>query len=171
MKRITIGSRQIDSSSPTLVVAEIGVNHDGSLERALELVDIAKEAGADAVKLQIFRADALMHDSSRFAGYQQARCEQKNPTEMLRQYELSDDAIEQVVVAIRDAGMLAIATPFSVEDVAMIQRLGLDAIKIASPDLVNRVLLERAVKSGATILVSTGASTIDEVHRAVQWLR
>jgi N-acetylneuraminate synthase/N,N'-diacetyllegionaminate synthase len=171
MNRITIGTRQIDSSSPTLVIAEIGVNHDGSVERALKLVSIARECGADAVKLQIFRADALMHGSSRFAGYQAQRCGQKSPAEMLRRYELAADAIERVVTAIREAGMIPIATPFSVEDVATIELLKLPAIKIASPDLVNHILLERAAKSGATLLVSTGASTIDEVHRAAQWLK
>jgi N-acetylneuraminate synthase/N,N'-diacetyllegionaminate synthase len=153
------------------VIAEIGVNHDGCVERALKLVSIARESGADAVKLQIFRADALMHGSSRFAGYQAQRCDQKSPAEMLRKYELAPDAIENIVAAIREAGMIPIATPFSVEDVATIERLRLGAIKIASPDLVNRVLLERAAQSDATMLVSTGASTIDEVHRAVHWLK
>jgi sialic acid synthase SpsE len=171
MKRITVGSRAIDSGSPVLVVAEIGVNHDGSVERALKLVAIARECGADAVKLQIFRADALMHGSSRFAGYQESRCDQPNAAEMLRQYELSAAATERIVAAILDAGMIPIATPFSVDDVAVIERLRLPAIKIASPDLVNRVLLERAARTGATMFVSTGASTIDEVHRAVQWLK
>jgi N-acetylneuraminate synthase/N,N'-diacetyllegionaminate synthase len=112
-----------------------------------------------------------MHGSSRFAGYQAQRCDQKSPAEMLRKYELAPDAIENIVAAIREAGMIPIATPFSVEDVATIERLRLGAIKIASPDLVNRVLLERAAQSDATMLVSTGASTIDEVHRAVHWLK
>src|SRR5580765_8474510 len=106
MNQITIGMRQIDSSSPTLVIAEIGVNHDGWVERALKLVAIARECGADAVKLQIFRADALMHGSSRFAGYQAQCCDQKNPAEMLRKYELAPDAIQRVVDAIREAGMI-----------------------------------------------------------------
>jgi len=171
MKGVTIGSRRIDSSSPTLVIAEIGVNHDGSVERALELVSIARECGADAVKLQIFLADALMHGSSQFAGYQQERCEQSSAAEMLRQYELPSQAVGKIVEAIREAGMAPIATPFSVGDVATIERFKLPAIKIASPDVVNRVLLERAARAGATMLVSTGASTIDEVHRAVQWLK
>src|SRR5439155_21382517 len=86
MKSLTIGSRKIDSNSPTLVIAEIGVNHDGSEERAMKLVSIARECGADAVKLQVFQTDALMHGSSRFAEYQRDRCDQGNPAAMLRKY-------------------------------------------------------------------------------------
>ena len=89
---------------------------------------------------------------------------------MLRRYELNESAIKKIVAAIRQCEMIPIATPFSVEDVAIIEKLDLPAIKIASPDLVNRVLLEAAAKSGATMLVSTGAATIDEVHRAVHLL-
>jgi N-acetylneuraminate synthase/N,N'-diacetyllegionaminate synthase len=171
MNRIKLGSRQVDTQSPTFVIAEIGVNHDGCADRAMKLVDLARESGADAVKLQIFRSDALMHSSSQFAGYQASRCQEESAAAMLRKYELSRRSIEAIVEAIHDAGMMAIATPFSIDDVQIIQELALPAIKIASPDLVNRVLLERAAKAGATLLVSTGASTIDEVHRAAQWLK
>src|SRR5262249_19008284 len=158
---IRIGDRQFDTASPTLVIAEIGVNHDGLIERALELVRTAKEAGADAVKLQVFRADALMHTSSPFAGYQKDRVNQNSPADMLRQYELSIAAIARIVAAIREAGMIPIVTPFSVEDVETIEKLEPLAVKIASPDLVNRPLLERAARTGAALLISTGASTID----------
>jgi len=171
MKSITIDTQTIDANSPVLVVAEIGVNHDGSVDRALRLVSMARECGADAVKLQIFRADALMHESSQFAEYQQTRCHETNPVEMLRKFELEVTDIDRVVSAIRKSGMIPIATPFSVDDVPTIERLNLPAIKIASPDLVNRVLLSRVVQTGAAMLVSTGASTIDEVHRAAHWLK
>src|SRR5881227_2711654 len=66
-------SAMIGGGTPTLIIAEIGVNHDGSLRRALELVELAAACGADAVKLQVFSAAALMHSSSQFAGYQQER--------------------------------------------------------------------------------------------------
>jgi N,N'-diacetyllegionaminate synthase len=168
---IVIESRQINADSPTFVIAEIGVNHDGSLDIARNLVRIAKECGADAVKLQIFRANALMHGSSQFAEYQQERCSDNSPAEMLRRYELDDSAIQSIIAEIRQCGMAPIATPFSVTDVETIRDLNLHAIKIASPDLVNQVLLQAAAKTGATLLVSTGAATIDEVHRAAQWLK
>jgi N-acetylneuraminate synthase/N,N'-diacetyllegionaminate synthase len=171
MKRLLIGDRAIDTQSPTLVIAEIGVNHDGSLDRALELVQIAADCGADAVKLQIFSADALMHDSSQFAGYQADRCDESSATEMLRRYELDRSALAKIVAAIRECQLIPIATPFSVDDVAVIRKLNLPAIKVASPDLVNRVLLKAAAECRSTMLVSTGAATIDEVHASVQFLK
>lgn len=170
MKSFRIDGREIGSAGSTFVIAEIGVNHDGSLERALDLVRIAKQCGADAVKLQIFRADQLMHASSVFAEYQEQQCEQSNPIEMLRQYELGAQAIQTLIEAICATGMLPLATPFSLGDVETIERFKLPAIKIASPDLVNLPLLQRTSKTGASLLVSTGASTLDEVHRSVHWL-
>jgi N-acetylneuraminate synthase/N,N'-diacetyllegionaminate synthase len=167
---LTIGNRAISPASPTLIIAEIGVNHDGSTERALELVHLAASAGADAVKLQIFRADTLMHPSSAFAAYQRERVTDADPIEMLRRYELSDMAIEKIVAAIRASGLIPIATPFSPGDVDIIERLDLPAIKIASPDIVNLPLLRCVARTRKPLLVSTGAATMDEVRRSAQWL-
>lgn len=170
MSELSLAGRKISPAHKTLIIAEIGVNHDGSIDRALELVDLAANAGADAVKLQIFRADALMHPSCAFAAYQRDRVSESNPIEMLRRYELSDSAIETVVAAIRTAGLIPIATPFSPSDVDIIEHLDLPAIKIASPDLVNLPLLKRASRSGKPLLLSTGAATMAEVRSTVRWL-
>jgi len=171
MTELRIGDRSIGPAAPVMVIAEIGVNHDGSVARALELVEIAARCGADAVKLQIFRAHALMHASSAFAGYQKERVGADSPIEMLQKYELSAIDTRRVVARIRELGMLPIATPFSLDDIAAVVELGLPAIKIASPDVVNRPLLERAAATGKPLLVSTGAATLDEVQGAAVWLR
>ena len=153
-----------------MVIAEIGVNHDGSLARALELVEHAHRAKADAVKLQVFRARTLMHASTSFATYQLDRCAQASATEMLEHYELSAEDLETVVEAIRDRNMLPIATPFSIEDLKLIDHLRLPAIKIASPDLVNRPLLHHAAQLRKPLLISTGASTLEEIETTITWL-
>ena len=171
MKPICVSRRKVGPGKPTFVIAEIGVNHDGSLPRALELVRIASQCGADAVKLQIFSARSLMHASSSFAGYQKDRCDDADPSAMLRRYELSEDALREVVSAIRNLGMVPLATPFSPADVETVESLDLPAVKIASPDLVNRVLLQRVAETGRPMLVSAGAATMDEVSDAVGWLR
>jgi sialic acid synthase SpsE len=170
MKSLAIDNRIISSASPVFVIAEIGVNHDGSIARALELVEHARSCGADAVKLQIFNARTLMHASTAFASYQAERCDEASAVEMLAGYELSAEELAVVVEAIREAGMVPIATPFSLEDMERVGRLELPAIKIASPDLVNRPLLKRAAELGKPLLVSTGASTIEEIERTAGWL-
>jgi N,N'-diacetyllegionaminate synthase len=171
VKPIHINRRKVGPGRPTFVIAEIGVNHDGSPIRALELVRVASECGADAVKLQIFSARSLMHASSSFATYQKDRCDDADPSAMLRKYELREDALREVVGAIRNLGMVPLATPFSPDDVQTVESLDLPAIKIASPDLVNRVLLRRAAETRRPMLVSCGAATMDEVSNAVGWLR
>lgn len=168
---IRIDGRFVGPGHRTFVIAEIGVNHDGSVERAIELVQHAAAAGADAVKLQIFRAGSLMHPTSGFARYQQSRVNDSDPSAMLRRYELSDEQTRQVVDAIVELRMTPLATPFSPDDVDLIERLGLPAIKIASPDLVNRVLLSRAADTKLPLIVSTGAATMEEVGQTVEWLR
>jgi sialic acid synthase SpsE len=153
-----------------MIIAEIGVNHDGSVDRALQLSEIASACGADAVKLQIFRGQALMHASSTFAGYQKGRVDSTSPLEMLRKYELSEEDTRRVVARVRELRMLPLATPFSLDDVKTITELDLPAIKIASPDLVNRPLLERASRTRKPLLISTGAATLEEVRATVSWL-
>jgi N-acetylneuraminate synthase/N,N'-diacetyllegionaminate synthase len=168
--RMCIDGRAIGPGCPTFVIAEIGVNHDGSAERAIELVSMAAACGADAVKLQLFRADRLMHRSAAFAQYQRLRVIDDSAVDMLRRYELPDDGLAEVVAAARGHGLVPLATPFSSEDVELVDRLGLPAVKIASPDLVNRLLLSRVARLGKPMLLSTGAATMDEVWRTTGWL-
>jgi N-acetylneuraminate synthase/N,N'-diacetyllegionaminate synthase len=169
--QIKIDQRIISATNPTFIIAEIGVNHDGSTERALELVDIAAHCGVDAVKLQIFTATNLMHAQSQFAGYQKKQVTDADPSAMLRRYELSPPDLRRVVQAIRRRGMLPIATPFSLADVDVVAALDLPAIKIASPDLVNRPLLQKAATLARPLIVSTGAATMDEIATSVGWMR
>ena len=169
MPHLDIDGRQVGPGQPCFVIAEIGVNHDGRLDRALRLVEAAWEAGADAVKLQLFRTDRLLHPSSRLAAYQEAGGA-TDPAAMLRQYELDDTATERIVSTIRATGMVPLATPFSTEDVQQIARLGLPAVKLASPDLINPLLLDAAAELGVPMLLSTGAATPEEVAWTVRRL-
>ena len=170
MSAIQIEDRIIAAAQPAFVIAEIGVNHDGSVQRALELVTAAAGCGADAVKIQIFRANALMHASATFAEYQKDRAKAENPIDMLRRYELATDDLKRVVQRTRELKMVPLATPFSPADMEIIEALRLPAIKIASPDLVNRPLLERAASTRKPLLISTGAASMEEVQTTAKWL-
>lgn len=168
-----IGDRKIgEMQAPgrPYVIAEIGVNHDGSVDRALELTRSAAEAGADAVKFQLFRADLLMSRASTLANYQAASGE-SDPFAMLRRLELSVDQLAPVVALAHQLGIHAIVTVFSLELVAEAERLAWDAYKTASPDIIHKPLLERLATTGKPLILSTGASTMEEVHRAILWLR
>jgi N-acetylneuraminate synthase/N,N'-diacetyllegionaminate synthase len=171
MNDIEIGRTRFSRGGRTMVIAEIGVNHDGKLERALELVRAAAKCDADAVKLQIFRADKLMHESAAFATYQKSSILDATPIDMLRRFEMEESELREIVEAIVKAGMIPLATPFSLEDVPLIESLNLPAIKIASPDIVNWPLLKSAAKTGLPLLVSTGAANVNEISSSVAWLR
>lgn len=161
----------VDLASRVLVIAEIGVNHDGSVERALDMVRAAADAGADAVKVQVFVAERLMHKSARFAEYQVGRTDASDPVAMLKQYELDDAALARIAAEATKRGLMTIATPFSPEDVPRVVAMGAAALKIASPDIVNALLLHHACETRLPMIVSTGAATAEEIDSAVRWLK
>ncbi len=169
-----IRDRQIGPGLPPYVIAELGVNHDGSVERAVALVREAHAAGADAIKLQLFRTDLLMSSAAKLAAYQKAAGE-TDPIGMLRRLELSPAQMLPVLAEARRLGIDAIVTVFSVELVAEAEAVarvhgGWDAYKTASPDIIHRPLLESLAGTGRPLIVSTGASTMAEVRRAADWL-
>ncbi len=166
---MNIRDRTIAPGCDPYIIAELGVNHDGSVDRALALVDGAAEAGADAIKLQCFRAELLMSRASVLAAYQKSAGEQ-DPVAMLRRLELPLDAMARVVDRARGRGVHAIVTIFSVELVAPTDTLGWDAYKTASPDVINRPLLDALLGTGRPMILSTGAATAAEVSRAMTWL-
>tara|TARA_R110002072_G_scaffold42064_5_gene117589 strand:- start:29509 stop:30684 length:1176 start_codon:yes stop_codon:yes gene_type:complete len=164
-----IGERKIGVNHPPYVIAEIGVNHDGEVARALELTDAAADAGADAVKLQFFETDRLMSKAAKLAAYQKNAGE-TDPIEMLKRLELAIDEMALIVDRAHERGIHAIVTVFSTELVETAETLAWDAYKTASPDIVNWPLLEALMATGKPMIVSTGASELDEVVRAVGWL-
>ncbi|MCG3178636.1 MAG: N,N'-diacetyllegionaminic acid synthase [Phycisphaerae bacterium] len=163
---IEIGDREVGVGRPVFVIAEAGVNHNGQVRAALDLVRAAAAAGADAVKFQAFSADRLVTASAPAAGYQHA-ADQRS---MLAQLELSPLELAQCKAECEEMGVTFLATPFSPRDVANLHGMGVTAIKIASPDVANPPLLRVAAETGLPILLSTGASTMDEVRAAVDTL-
>ncbi|MEM7755944.1 MAG: N-acetylneuraminate synthase family protein [Planctomycetota bacterium] len=164
-----IGDREIGPGNPPYVIAEIGVNHDGDVERALMLTDAAADAGAHAVKLQLFETDRLMSKAAKLAAYQKAAGE-TDPLAMLRRLELNIDDMARVVERAHERGIHAIVSVFSVELVPVAETLAWDAYKTASPDIINKPLLQSLAATEKPMIVSTGTSTLDEVTRAASWL-
>ena len=111
-----------------------------------------------------------MHGSGLLAGYQRETTDAAHPAELLRQYELGDADLRRVVAAIRESKMMPLATPFSIPDVARLAELELPAVKIASPDLVNKPLLRTAAHLKLPMLISTGAATMNEIAQTALWI-
>ena len=164
-----IGTTTIGIDHPPYVIAELGVNHDGSSERLMELVRAAASAGAHAIKLQLFTADDLLASAATLAEYQIAAGEQ-DPRAMLRRLELPLDVAREAIDLAHELGLHAIATVFDLALLPLAEQLPLDAYKTASPDLVHKPLLDGLVATGKPLIVSTGAASRDEVQRAVGWL-
>jgi N,N'-diacetyllegionaminate synthase len=133
-------------------------------------VEAAAAAGADAVKLQLFKTDLLMSRAAKLAVYQRDAGE-SDPVSMLRRLEMPLEAMAPLVDRAHALGIHAIVTVFSEELVADAQWLSWDAYKTASPDVVNRPLLEALAGTGRPLIVSTGAAEPEEIGRAVGWLR
>lgn len=157
--------------SRTLVIAEIGVNHNGSLERALEMVDVAASAGVSAVKFQSFKADAAISHSAPKARYQEvSRCLGESQLEMVRRLELSQREHAMLRDRCRDRELLYASSPFDLESLDELLSLEPDLVKIASGEITNLPLLRRVGGCGRPLLVSTGMCTMDEVKQALEIL-
>lgn len=168
---VPVGNRVVGAGHPVLIVAEAGVNHDGDVKNALNLVDAAAASGADAVKFQVFSAKALVTAHARTADYQRRSTGEATQQAMLERLELDDAALRRLRDHATARGLLFLATPFGLQDVRRLTALNIPAIKIASTDLVNTLLLRAAVDTGRPMIVSTGAATESEIHEACRRLR
>ena len=154
------------------VIAEAGVNHNGDATLARDLIDAAVEAGADAVKFQTFRADALASLDAPKAGYQKRGTEAgETQRDMLRRLELSRQTHRDLLAHCRRRGIDFLSTPFDPDSLRFLVRdLGLEMIKLGSGEVTNGPLLLAAARTGCRIILSTGMSTLEEVGRALDML-
>lgn len=154
------------------IIAEAGVNHNGNIEIAKKLVDVAVSAGADAVKFQTFKADKLASKQAPKAVYQNETTD-KNETqyEMLKKLELTEDMHRELVKYCKEKNIMFLSTPFDIDSVNMLVELGIDIIKIPSGEITNLPYLREVARRKKKVILSTGMSNILEVKEAVQILR
>ena len=163
--QVRIGGRVAGDGAPLFVIAEIGLNHDGSIDRALALVDAAAAAGASAVKVQALVAAELVAPGAPAPMHVEAA----SLVDFFRRFELDDDGYARLAARARERGLAFIATPFSEGAVDRLTRVGVDAWKIASGDITWERLIQRCGETGKPVIVSTGMSSLQDAQRALFW--
>lgn len=151
------------------IIAEAGVNHNGNLEMALQLVDKAVEIGADCVKFQTFKAEQIVTANAPKANYQlEVTDKNESQFEMLKKLELDRDAFLKIKEHCDKKGIKFLSTPYNLEDADLLNGIGVDAFKIASGQLVETPFLKYVASFGKQMIISTGMATMAEVKDAVR---
>jgi len=153
------------------VIAEAGVNHNGSIELAYRLIDAAAAAGADYVKFQTFRAETLATRAAPKAAYQQVTTGgSETQLEMLKRLELPLEAFAELAAYCAKCGVAFMSTPFDLEAANFLDAIGMTMFKVSSGDLTNTPLLRALGSKGKPVILSSGMATLGEVEQAVQTL-
>lgn len=150
------------------IIAEAGVNHNGSVDMAHQLIDVAADAGTDAVKFQTFKAIKLARPGAQKADYQQQNTSDSNDQlAMLQKLELPDSVYPELIAHCEERGIQFMSTPFDYESAQMLVLLGMSIIKIPSGEITNLPFLKSLAGFDLPIILSTGMSSLDEVDEAI----
>jgi N,N'-diacetyllegionaminate synthase len=167
----SVGVKKIGFDQPCFVIAEAGVNHNGDIGLACQLIDAARTAGADAVKFQTFTAERLVSASAPKAEYQKQRSgDSQSQYEMLKQLELSADDFRLLQQYCQQRDILFLSSPFDEESVDLLEALDMAAYKVPSGEITNTPLLKYIAATRKPVLMSTGMAYLGEVETAMQML-
>ena len=157
--------------SKVFVIAEAGVNHNGNIEIAKRLVDAAVWSKADAVKFQTFKAEKIASKNAPKARYQyETAIQSETQYEMLKRLELTEDMHRELIKYCREKGIIFLSSPFDMDSIDLLARLGLEIIKIPSGEITNLPYLRAVAQQKKQVILSTGMSDLQEVKEAVQIL-
>ncbi len=155
-----------------LIIAEAGVNHNGSIEMAKQMIDIAMDAGVDMVKFQTFKADDLVSKSAKQADYQRKNIGSGDDTQyqMLKKLELSHHAHVELMGYCKQKGIQFFSTAFDVKGLNYLNELGLEQFKVPSGEITNYPYLKRLAEIGKPVILSTGMADLEEIKAAINIL-
>lgn len=167
-----IKNKSIGLDSPVYIIAEAGVNHNGILDLALQLIDLAAESGADAVKFQTYSTPDLIIEAVPKAPYQRATTtKQENQREMLEKLQINKEFHLKLIEYCNLKDITFLSTPYDETSLKLLLELKVAAIKIASTDATNLLFLEEIAKTGLPVILSTGMCSMDEIVQAVTALK
>lgn len=153
-------------NSPVYIIAEIGVNHNGDPKVAMEMIATARDAGADCVKFQTFSADALADRAAPLAAYQKDG-KIASQYDLLKSLELPQSAYDSLLSKCAELDIDFLSSPFDIESLEFLAKLGLTRIKLGSGEITNYPILKRAAEVSGELILSTGMATLAEVDEAV----
>jgi len=156
-----------------LIIAEAGVNHNGDINLAKQLIDAAADAGADYVKFQTFKAEKLVSKQAQKADYQQQNMQDSSNSsqfDMLKKLELSEEDHHTLMAYCKQKNIRFLSTAFDEESIDLLEKLGIDLYKIPSGEITNLPYLQKIASLKKPVIISTGMSTLEEVKDAVQAL-
>jgi N-acetylneuraminate synthase/N,N'-diacetyllegionaminate synthase len=169
---LEFGDKVIDAHSPVFVIAEAGINHNGSVDMAMRMIDVAAEAGVDCVKFQTYRTENLLTSAAPKANYQlKTTNRDQSQYEMLKKVELTTDDFEKLMTHCLEREVVFLSTPYNMIDVDTLDELGVSGFKIASGQLVEPPFLEYVADKGKPIILSTGMGYMSDVAEAVRVFR
>lgn len=167
LKKFKIGDRWIGEGERCFVIAEAGSNHDGNFEQALRLIDVARDAGADAVKFQTFRADRLYPRSEKRARYLKALGIDKSVYQVIHEMEMPLEWIPKLAAHCRKRRIMFLSTPFDEQSAERLDPY-IPAYKIASYEMTHYPLIDYVARKGKPLLISTGGAKMSEVVEMVE---
>ncbi len=171
VQTFAIGSRRIGTNLPLFFIAEAGVNHNGDIELARRMIDVAKEAGADAIKFQTFKAENLntrAAPKSRYHIETTGSDVEQSWFDLLKSEELTKDMHVDLIQRCRERDIVFLSTPYDEDSADLLEELGVPAFKVASTDANNIPLLRHIARKGRPVLLSTAMCTLAEVRMSVQ---
>jgi N,N'-diacetyllegionaminate synthase len=155
----------------TFIIAEAGVNHNGSLKKALKLIDIAAAAGVNAIKFQTFKAENIATDYAPKAEYQKYKSAKKETQfQMLKKLELTDEMHKACFKECQKKKIIFISSAFDIESLEYLKKFNLNYFKVPSGEITNLPYLEALGKFGRKIILSTGMSNTSEIKKALKIL-
>lgn len=167
-RTIRIGDRAVGPGEKLFVIAEAGVNHNGDLDLAKQLIDVATKSRADAVKFQTFKPESLVTATAPKADYQLKTTESsESHLEMLKKLELHSDALRELCDYAHKVGITFLSTPFDEDSADQLEELDIPAFKVSSGDLTNTPLLQHIARKRRPMMLSTGMANLKEVEEAV----